>query len=173
MVRPVGSKDSYKRKVTPERKRLSQTVALKDGKHSTKFNNYLEKVGFKDKELTIEKIKELAPNIVEDLELIQRAETTRGMLLEMYKQLGDIGVSTLNQLREVDMSLMRIKQNYVGREEEYLLDTNYIKLLDLRRKLTADLNKLNLDKTKFVAEQVEKGNVELFDDEAFYDIGET
>lgn len=165
--RPVGTTGTpYKMSKKAIRQR--QVAPIKHGKASRgKVQKFLKEMGFTDKELTVKKIQELAPQIVEDLKLIEKTATTRQILLEMYKRTGDIGLNMLNQIRELDMYLNKLKGKYIGREDELILNKDYIRAIDLMRKLSKDFNKLGIDKTKIILdEQRKRGDDAIIDIDA-------
>jgi len=144
--------------------RQRQLAPLKDGMLSIKFQKYLDDMGFKDTELSVETLQKVAPQLVADLDLIKKTATTRQVLLEMYKRTGDVGVNMLNQIRELDMFLNKLRDKYTGREDELVIMPSYQNAIDLMRRLTNDFQKLNIDTTKMVlSEQKRKGDDSIID----------
>jgi hypothetical protein len=155
MGRPLGSgnKKPYP-PLEPERLKMLQTVNLKHGNRSVKFEKFLEDKGLLKLYDDAESLQAIADEVGYEIDLVQKAETARMFLLETYKKMGDIGVSLLNQLREVDIALIKLKDKFKGNEIDYLLNPNYIKLLNLRMQLSKEFSKLNLDKAKYVTSSI-------------------
>jgi hypothetical protein len=157
MAKTKGAKDKKPRRVTPEVIKNAQVSALVHGNRSEKFQKMLLDLGFKDKEMSVERLKEIAPEIVKDLDLIEKTAVVKKVLFEMYRKHGDIGLSMLNQMRELNIYLDKLKEEYYGREQELILNKQYLSAVELLRKLSNDVNKLNLDRTKFIADEFRKG----------------
>lgn len=167
MGRTPGAKNKGGYEMSPEAIKQRQVAPIKQGYHSEKVKKLLDEMGFTDKELTLEVLKEKAPELVRDLELIERTAQTRSVILEMYKRTGDIGLNMLNHLRELEVKKMKLEDKFRGKEEELVLDKQYLQLMDLIRKINNDFSKLGLDKTKVMMEMDKRGDSDVIDIQGF------
>lgn len=156
MARTKGAKAKKKYNVSPSALRQRQTVPLVTGNQSPKFKKYLEEIGFNKVAESNKIIKKTIEDNKDMLDLIQKQAITREILLEAYKYAGDVGINMLNRLRELDMALNRMREKYRGREDEMLSDRAYQWSMEELRKLDREVQRLGLDKSKFMFEQQKK-----------------
>ena len=158
--RPKGSKDSYQRpyKMSPKAIRQRQIAPLKDGEKSINFQKFLRDAGFTNLVEQTDKIKELIGENKEMLKLIQDRALLRQTYMDLYKMGGNIGLELIDDLIEIDSALNKIREKYKGKEDMMLADSVYMKAMEHKLRLNRELQRLNLDKKKFIADESRKSS---------------
>ena len=157
MPRTKGSKNKDGYKMSLKALKVRQTARVTDVTSRNKDRpvvKFLEKHGLlEDPEKDIPKIIE---ENIEMMQLIKEKGTLRKTYIEMYKQMGNVGLELMDDLIEIDTNLMKLRKNYQGREDELVVNKQYLMAMDLKRKLNKDIQRLNLDKGRFVSDQIKK-----------------
>ena len=156
MARTKGSLNKKGYKMSPKALKTRQTARITDVTSTNKDRpvvKFLEKHGLlanpeKD-------IPEAIKNNLEMMKLIKDKAVLRQTYIEMYKQMGNVGLELMDDLIEIDTNLMKLRKMHEGREDELVTNKHYLMAMDLKRKLNKDIQKLNLDRGRFISE-VEK-----------------
>lgn len=143
--------------MSPKALKVRQTARVTD---VTSRNKDRPVVKFLEKHGLLEDPSKDMPKVIEDnlelLKLIKEKALLRQTYIEMYKQMGNVGLELMDDLIEIDTNLMKLRQEYQGREGELVVSKGYLMAMDLKRKLNKDIQKLNLDKGRFISEQIKK-----------------
>ena len=157
MSRAKGVKNKNGYKMSTKALKVRQTARVTD---VTSRNKDRPVVKFLEKHGLLEDPSKDMPRIIEDnlelLKLIKEKALLRQTYIEMYKQMGNVGLELMDDLIEIDTNLMKLRQEYQGREGELVTNKFYIMAMDLKRKLNKDIQKLNLDKGRFISDQIKK-----------------
>lgn len=153
MVRTFGSKNKNGYNMSEKAQRQRELAPLKDGKHSEKFNKFLESKGFKEIDNFIEVYKEDLQN---SLELIKKRDEIHNLLFETYASTGARGLDLRDQLLEVDTLLLKLKEDLLMEGKNPLLSKEYMKAMELKMQLRKELDRLDFDKKKAIMEQTRR-----------------
>ena len=157
MPRPKGSKNKDGYKMSPKALKVRQTARITD---VTSRNKDRPVVKFLEKHGLLEDPSKDMPKVIEEnlelLKLVKEKALLRQTYIELYKQMGNVGLELMDDLIEIDTNLMKLRKQYQGREGELVVNKQYLMAMDLKRKLNKDIQRLNLDKGRFVSEQIKK-----------------
>jgi hypothetical protein len=68
--------------------------------------------------------------------------------LEQYKLYGDTGLGLMDNLVTLNRGILKLEKEFEGREQELVMNKDYLNAIEARRKAYVDLKKLDLDTVK-------------------------
>jgi hypothetical protein len=160
--RPKGSKSGYT--MSPEAIAVRNVSNFRTGSRSKKYQAMLKEFGIKTTEDLIKVAQRQEDLNKETMELLKQHNVLLDQTREVYRQMNGSGLDFMADLLEIERLLLRLRQKYIGHEEELLEDSNYRWAIEQKTKIKKEMSKEELGKAKIVVEAMkETGDTDIID----------